>query len=147
MLISDRPPAYNPNSTIAVAQQALESDRPENAFEIEIITRVDKSAPPLRGRVSLPRDVRKKEEVVLVFAEGDLAELARNAGASFVGGEELCQQVRPSLFFSIVSAVSTSELTSDIHVQPRSCPVKSPRPKSSPPLPSYRPSPPRSDDS
>lgn len=77
-----------------MAQQALESDRPENAFEIEIITRVDKSAPPLRGRVSLPRDVRKKEEVVLVFAEGDLAELARNAGASFVGGEELCQQVR-----------------------------------------------------
>lgn len=73
--------------------QALESDRPDNAFEIEIITRVDKSAPPLRGRVSLPRDVRRKEEVVLVFAEGDLATLALSAGATHVGGEELCAQV------------------------------------------------------
>ncbi|KAG7530668.1 hypothetical protein FFLO_04894 [Filobasidium floriforme] len=90
-------PIINPDAMpirdAASVLKALESDRPDNAFEIEIITRVDKSAPPLRGRVSLPRDVRRKEEVVLVFAEGDLATLALSAGATHVGGEELCAQV------------------------------------------------------
>ncbi len=59
-----------------------------------MITRVDKSAPPLRGRVSLPRDARKTEEIVCVFAEGDAAAEARREGAKFVGGGEMIEKVR-----------------------------------------------------
>lgn len=73
--------------------QALSVSSPFSAYEIEIVTKFDKSAPPLRGRMSLPRDPRKTEEVVLVFAEGGKAVEAREAGAAFVGGEELIQKV------------------------------------------------------
>jgi hypothetical protein len=59
-----------------------------------VITRFDKTAPPLRGRVSLPRDARKDEEIVLVFAVGDLAAQAKAAGAKYVGGEDLIPLVR-----------------------------------------------------
>lgn len=51
--------------------------------------------------MSLPRDPRKKEETVLVFAEGDAAADAKAAGAAFVGGEELIPKVRPLLPFNL----------------------------------------------
>ncbi|KAI5453754.1 hypothetical protein NCC49_005568 [Naganishia albida] len=73
--------------------KALSVASPFSAYEIEILTKFDKSAPPLRGRMSLPRDPRKKEETVLVFAEGDAAADAKAAGAAFVGGEELIPKV------------------------------------------------------
>ena len=76
-------------SATTSTSQALEINRPSNAFEIEILTRVDKSSPPLRGRTSLPHDVRKRAERVLVFASPTLAPLALSAGATHVGGEEL----------------------------------------------------------
>jgi large subunit ribosomal protein L1 len=43
--------------------------------------------------MSLPRDPRKTEEVVLVFAEGEKAVEASEAGAKFVGGDELIPKV------------------------------------------------------
>jgi hypothetical protein len=73
--------------------QSLAVTSPFSAYEIEIVTKFDKSAPPLRGRMSLPRDPRKTEEVVLVFAEGEKAVEAREAGAKFVGGDELIPKV------------------------------------------------------
>lgn len=90
----------NPDAkTIAEASQILKAvdvTRPFAAFEIEVVTKFDKSAPPLRGSVSLPRDARKSEEKILVFAEGDAAEAARAAGATYVGGEELIPKVSSS---------------------------------------------------
>ncbi|GHJ83872.1 hypothetical protein NliqN6_0274 [Naganishia liquefaciens] len=87
----------NPNAMplkeAAHVLKALAVNSPFSAYEIEIVTKFDKSAPPLRGRMSLPRDPRKQEEVVLVFAEGEKAVEAREAGAAFVGGEELIQKV------------------------------------------------------
>lgn len=76
--------------------QSLEVSRPFSAYEIEVVTRFDKSAPPLRGRISLPRDARKDEETVLVFAQGPAAEQAKAAGAKYVGGEDLIPLVSPS---------------------------------------------------
>jgi len=46
----------------------------------------------LKGLVNLPKPVSPAQKV-LVFAEGELAELARQAGADIVGGIELIQQV------------------------------------------------------
>ncbi|KAJ9094379.1 hypothetical protein QFC19_007988 [Naganishia cerealis] len=87
--IPDLPPSCPPLSV----KQALSVKSPFSAYEIEILTKFDKSAPPLRGRISLPRDSRKREEVVLVFAEGDAAAEAKAAGAAFVGGDELIPKV------------------------------------------------------
>lgn len=69
--------------------KSLEVSRPFSAYELEVVTKFDKTAPPLRGSISLPRDARKDEETVLVFAVGELAEQAKAAGAKYVGGEDL----------------------------------------------------------
>lgn len=48
-----------------------------------------------KGRFKLPREAKTMdEEVILVFAEGKLAEAAKKAGASIVGGLELVDAVR-----------------------------------------------------
>jgi large subunit ribosomal protein L1 len=51
-----------------------------------------------KGRITLPREAKpKREEIILVFAEGRLAEEAKKAGAHIVGGVELVEGVRLSL--------------------------------------------------
>ena len=46
----------------------------------------------VRGTVNLPHGTGKTARV-LVFANGDKAEAAREAGADFVGGDELIEKV------------------------------------------------------
>jgi large subunit ribosomal protein L1 len=46
----------------------------------------------VRGSVSLPKGIGK-EVKVLVFAEGDLAEAAKNAGADYVGSVDLVERI------------------------------------------------------
>ena len=51
-----------------------------------------------KGRVNLPREAKpKREDKILVFADGKLAKDAKDAGADIVGGIELIEGVR-SLF-------------------------------------------------
>jgi large subunit ribosomal protein L1 len=106
--------------------QSLEVSRPFSAYEIEVVTRFDKSAPPLRGRISLPRDARKNEETVLVFAQGPAAEQAKAAGAKYVGGEDLIPLVRHMCGGKLYLDVSLTPVYSS-----RCSPARSPRPRSS----------------
>ena len=49
-----------------------------------------------RGRVTFPFEPKKKtKDTILVFADGDLAQAAKKAGADIVGGMELVEGVRP----------------------------------------------------
>jgi large subunit ribosomal protein L1 len=52
-----------------------------------------KSDQALRGSVSLPKGIGKNVKV-LAFAEGDLAEQAKAAGADVVGGKELVDKIQ-----------------------------------------------------
>ncbi len=47
----------------------------------------------VRGAVSLPNGTGKSQIRVLVFAQGDKATEAQNAGADYVGGEELTKKI------------------------------------------------------
>jgi len=52
-----------------------------------------------KGRINLPRDAgAKREEKILVFADGRAAEEAKKAGADIVGGLELIEGVGPPSF-------------------------------------------------
>lgn len=53
---------------------------------------LDKDIPSFRGTLMMPKPFGVTERV-LVFAEGNEADAARNAGAEIVGGEELIPQV------------------------------------------------------
>jgi len=80
-------------SDAAAVLRAVEVATPWSAYELHVVTRFVKGQPAPRGRISLPRDPRTKEEKVLVFAEGKQAEAAIKIGASFVGGGELIDDV------------------------------------------------------
>ncbi|KAJ2961950.1 hypothetical protein NQZ79_g2830 [Umbelopsis isabellina] len=73
--------------------KAAEVGRPQHQFEMHVQCKIEKSTPPIRGSIILPRNV-KQEATILVFAEGKKAEEARAAGATYVGGQELIEQVK-----------------------------------------------------
>ena len=79
------------------AMKALKGLRPAKFDEtVEVVARLGvdpkKSDQMVRGAVSLPHGLGKDVRVI-VFAEGDAAEAAKEAGAMEVGGEELAERI------------------------------------------------------
>jgi large subunit ribosomal protein L1 len=72
----------------------LSSARFDETVELVVRLGIDpkKSDQIVRGSVSLPRGIGKSKRVI-VFAEGDKAREAEEAGASEVGGEELAKKI------------------------------------------------------
>lgn len=67
-------------------------------FELFIKTELDRSSGGVtipKGRINLPREPKeRRKDVILVFADGPKADDARKAGADYVGGAELIDDVR-----------------------------------------------------
>jgi len=64
-----------------------------------------------KGRINLPREAKpKKEDKILVFADGKLAKEARDAGAHFVGGEEMIEGVISGRYNDATTILCTSDL-------------------------------------
>ena len=66
----------------------------------------------VRGNISLPHGTGK-ERTVAVFAEGDKAEAARNAGADIVGADDLVERVADG-FMDFDVALATPDMMSRI---------------------------------
>lgn len=84
--------------------------RPSNldwsAYELEIHTKPNPSqnVNTIRGRVFPPHAFvgsGKKKDTIVVFAEENAAQAAKDAGADVVGGASLATQVRPLLIYQI----------------------------------------------
>lgn len=73
--------------------KAYEVGKPQQTMELHVHCSPEKGQPPIRGSCILPR-AYKSSTKVLVFAEGDKAKEAKEAGADIIGGEELVNQVR-----------------------------------------------------
>ncbi|KZV82843.1 ribosomal protein L1 [Exidia glandulosa HHB12029] len=77
--------------------RAVEITRPNSMFELVIKTELDRSAGGVtipKGRINLPREPKeRKKDVILVFADGQKADDARKAGADYVGGTELIEDL------------------------------------------------------
>ncbi|KAG9019303.1 mitochondrial 54S ribosomal protein mrpl1 [Tulasnella sp. 427] len=80
----------------AAVLKAIEVASPSSAYEIAITTKFTRGQAVPRGKISLPKDSRAKAETVLVFASGKSANAAKEAGAHYVGGEELIPQILES---------------------------------------------------
>ncbi|AKI97944.1 50S ribosomal protein L1 [Kosmotoga pacifica] len=67
----------------------------DESVELHIKTGIEptRSDQQIRGTISLPNGTGKDVKV-LVFARGEKAEEAKNAGADFVGSDELIQQIQ-----------------------------------------------------
>lgn len=90
--VKENPNALDLHEAIRILK-AVEVGRPQHQIEMHVQCKIEKSTPPIRGSISLPRGV-KQEAAILVFAEGKKAEEARSAGAAYVGGQELIEQVK-----------------------------------------------------
>ena len=109
----DRMQEYPPQEafTILKAQPDAKFDETiEVAFRLGIDTR--KNEQSLRGTVALPHGTGKSVRVA-VFAVGEKAREAREAGADVVGGEELVEEVMKGVI-DFDAAVATPELMASV---------------------------------
>ncbi|HPU08361.1 MAG TPA: 50S ribosomal protein L1, partial [Candidatus Atribacteria bacterium] len=85
---------YDPESAINLVKE-LANTRFDETVEVAINLGIDpkQSDQQVRGAVSLPRGVGKTVRV-LVFAQGEKAREAQEAGADYVGGEELVDKIQ-----------------------------------------------------
>jgi large subunit ribosomal protein L1 len=63
----------------------------------------------VRGSVVLPNG-SGQEKTILVFAEGDLAERAEDAGADYVGGDDLIERISEEGWLDFDVAVATPDM-------------------------------------
>ena len=101
----DRGRSYEPSEAFALLKE-LPGAKFDETVEVCVRLGVDprKSDQLVRGAVSLPKGLGKSVTVV-VFAEGDKADAAREAGADEVGSEELAKRIQDGwLDFDVVIA-------------------------------------------
>jgi len=93
LTLVDRQAAYSPVEAIALAKKVAHA-RFDETVELHVRTGLDvrHADQQLRGSVLLPHGLGKTVRV-LVFAEGEGARAAQEAGADHVGGDDLVKKV------------------------------------------------------
>lgn len=107
--VVDRTRAYPPREAVELAKKASYA-RFDETVELHLRTLLDprKADHQLRGIVLLPHGVGKKVRV-LVFAQGEAAAAAQEAGADVVGGEELAKRIEEG-FLDFDLALATPDM-------------------------------------
>jgi large subunit ribosomal protein L1 len=100
---------YEPAQAIALAKETSVS-KFDGTVEVALRLGVDprKADQMVRGTVNLPHGTGKTAKV-LVFAAGDRAEAAREAGADYVGSDDLLEKVAAG-FTDFDAAVATPDM-------------------------------------
>jgi large subunit ribosomal protein L1 len=107
----DRDKKYPVDEAFALLPQLKISDKYDETVDIAVRLGVDpKHADQMvRGAVNLPNGTGKKVRVA-VFAKGDKAKEATEAGADIVGAEDLMKRIKDENFFEFDSVVATPDL-------------------------------------
>ena len=106
----DRASLYEANEAIGLVKKTATAKFDETV-ELHIRTGCDgrHADQQIRGAVVLPSGTGK-EVKVLVFAKGDKLTEAQNAGADFVGGEELIPKIQNEGWFGFDVVVATPDM-------------------------------------
>jgi large subunit ribosomal protein L1 len=91
----DRTTRYSVEDAVKLVKE-LASAKFDETVEVSLRLGVDprKGDQQVRGSVVLPHGLGGKARSVLVFAQGDKAKEAEEAGADFVGGEDLVEKIQ-----------------------------------------------------
>ncbi len=105
----DRTREYTPAEAIALVKQLRHAKFPESV-EVHVRTglNVRHADEQLRGTIALPNGLGKEVKVA-VFAQGDKAREAEEAGADVVGGEDLAKQIQEG-FDDFDTAIATPDM-------------------------------------
>lgn len=106
----DRATLYDKEAAVALVKKSATAKFDET-IEAHIRTGCDgrHADQQIRGAVVLPHGTGKKVRV-LVFAKGDKATEAQEAGAEFVGGEELIPKIQNENWFEFDVVVATPDM-------------------------------------
>jgi large subunit ribosomal protein L1 len=106
----DRFKLYDPSEALDLVQKAAKAKFDETV-EAHIRLGVDSrhADQQVRGAVVLPHGTGKKVRV-LVFAKGDKVKEAENAGAEFVGAEDLVTKIQTENWFEFDVVVATPDM-------------------------------------
>jgi large subunit ribosomal protein L1 len=107
----DREREYEPAEAVALVR-SLASSKFDESVEVHVRTglNVRHADEQLRGTIALPNGLGKDVRVA-VFAQGDKAREAEEAGADFVGGEDLAKQIEGG-FDDFDVAIATPDMMS-----------------------------------
>lgn len=110
----DRQKKYGPKEALKLVKENSFAKFDET-IELHIRLGLDtrKADQQLRGTVSLPHGTGK-EVRVLVFAKGEKAKEAEEAGADFVGSKELIEKIQKENFLDYDVAVATPDMMRDV---------------------------------
>ncbi len=105
----DREREYTPAEAIALVKQ-LGSAKFDESVEVHVRTglNVRHADEQLRGTIALPNGLGKEVKIA-VFAQGDKAREAEEAGADIVGGEDLAKQIQEG-FDDFDVAIATPDM-------------------------------------
>ena len=105
----DREKVYEPAEAISLIKN-MQSTKFNETVEVHIRTglNVRHADEQLRGTISLPNGVGK-EQTVVVFAKGDKAREAQDAGADIVGDEDLAKRIEEG-FTDFDVAIATPDM-------------------------------------
>ena len=106
----DKNTLYNPAEALELATKTAKANFDET-IELHVRLGVDPrhADQQVRGAVVLPHGTGKTVRV-LVFAKGDKAKEAEQAGADFVGAEELVQKIQSENWFDYDVVVATPDM-------------------------------------
>jgi large subunit ribosomal protein L1 len=110
----DRTRFYSVDDAIELVKQTATAKFDETV-ELHLSTNIDTKRPEqqVRSTVTLPHGTGKRVRV-LVFAKGDKAEAAKNAGADYVGGDELVEKITNENFTDFDVAIATPDMMRSI---------------------------------
>ena len=107
----DRTKEYELDDAISILKEAPKT-KFDQTVEVAIQLNLEQASNPLRGTVSLPHGTGKAV-IVAVFCKGDFEKQANEAGADFVGGDELMKKVADGwLDFDV--AVTTPDMMREL---------------------------------
>lgn len=103
-------PVFHIDEAIRIVQALGKTSAFDQTVDVQIQLGIDprKTNQHLRGVTSLPHGTGKKVEIA-VFAKGEKAEEARKAGATYVGAEDLIEQVQKGTI-SFNKAIATPDM-------------------------------------
>ncbi len=106
----DRTVAYDSDAAIDLVVKTAKAKFDETV-ELHVKLGVDSrhADQQVRGAIVLPHGTGKTTRV-LVFAKGDKADIAKNAGADFVGAEELIPKIQNENWFEYDVVVATPDM-------------------------------------
>jgi len=87
----DKSREYDVAEAVSILKKAPQT-KFDQTVEITMKVELDQATNPIRGTVSLPHGTGKEARIA-VFAKGEYEKQAQEAGANFVGGDELIKKV------------------------------------------------------